>query len=101
MGSFSAFGIKGRESRPPTHLYLDTDCAYALDSSKLYGPNGEDLVWQALRNDAQLGNPAALFSIFLRNRCLTRLLLQSLHESPCWLASCTPPFFHTALWSGR
>lgn len=62
MGSFSAFGIKGRESRPPTHLYLDTDCAYALDSSKLYGPNGEDLVWQALRNDAQLGNPVA-FSV--------------------------------------
>lgn len=56
MGSFSAFGVKGREGRQPTRLHLDTDCAYALDSSKLYGPNGEDLVWQALRNDAQLGN---------------------------------------------
>lgn len=49
IGNFRA--SKSSSSR----LFLGTDCKFALDYQKLYGPNGEDLVWQALRNDAQLG----------------------------------------------
>lgn len=37
-----------------SRLFVGTDCKFALDYQTLYGPNGEDLVWQALRNDAQL-----------------------------------------------
>lgn len=41
--------------RPSDSTALQLQCDYALIPEKIFGPDGEDLVWRALRDDASLG----------------------------------------------
>lgn len=48
--------IQGSEKcKSQSRLFVETDCKYALEYQTLYGPNREDLVWKALRTDAEFG----------------------------------------------
>jgi hypothetical protein len=45
-------------------IYNHLNCEYALNPDKLYGPSGEDYVWNAIRYDAEIGNRISSYDLF-------------------------------------